>query len=183
MIGSVTAGRERAADLAVRKATAADAGAISRFNQVMALETEGKSLIPERVDAGVRRLIGEPALGFYVVAADARDGIVGCLLVTQEWSDWRNGLFWWIQSVFIEAGWRRQGVYRRLYQHVRELAAADPQVCGFRLYLEKDNAVAQQTYAALGMAPTDYLIYEQLRPGVRYFSDPGDDLDAGSRPA
>jgi ribosomal protein S18 acetylase RimI-like enzyme len=156
------------AGLAIRRATAADAAAISRFNQAMALETEGKALIPELVDAGVRRLIGEPALGFYVVASDG-DAIVACLLVTQEWSDWRNGLFWWIQSVFVEQGWRRQGVYSSLYQHVQELAAAQPQVCGFRLYVEKDNVVAQQTYAALGMAATDYLVYEEMRPGVRYF--------------
>ncbi|MFC5497908.1 GNAT family N-acetyltransferase [Caenimonas terrae] len=156
------------AALALRKATAADAAAISRFNQAMALETEGKTLIPELVDAGVRRLIATPALGFYVVAV-AGDRIVACLLVTQEWSDWRNGLFWWIQSVFVEQGWRRQGVYSSLYRHVQELAGADPGVCGFRLYVEKDNAVAQQAYAALGMAATDYLIYEELRPGVRYF--------------
>ena len=168
------AGQARAADLSIRKATTADGSAISRFNQAMALETEGKSLLPGLVDAGVLRLLGEPALGFYVVAAAGQD-IVGCLLVTQEWSDWRNGLFWWIQSVFVEARWRRQGVYRRLYQHVRDLAAGDPQVCGFRLYVEKDNVAAQQTYAALGMAPTDYLIYEQMRPGVRYFSAPTPD--------
>jgi GNAT superfamily N-acetyltransferase len=155
----------------IRKAALADAGAISRFNQAMALETEGKALIPERVDAGVLRLLGEPSLGFYVVV-EAQERIVGCLLVTQEWSDWRNGLFWWIQSVFVEAGWRRQGVYRRLYHHVKELAAADPQVCGFRLYVEKHNVAAQQTYAALGMAPTDYLIYEETKPGVRHFADP-----------
>jgi GNAT superfamily N-acetyltransferase len=148
------------------------AEAISRFNQAMALETEGKALLAERVDAGVRRLIDDPALGFYVVAAEG-DSIVGCLLVTQEWSDWRNGLFWWIQSVFVVAPWRRRGVYRRLYEQVRELAAADPQVCGFRLYVEKDNLVAQRTYAALGMTATDYLIYEQLRPGVRYFAEAG----------
>lgn len=157
-----------AAALAIRKATAADAAAISRFNQAMALETEGRSLIPERVDAGVRRLIGEPSLGFYVVAIDG-DAIVACLLVTHEWSDWRNGLFWWIQSVFVQRGWRRQGVYSSLYQHVQELAAAEPQVCGFRLYVEKDNVIAQQAYAALGMGATDYLIYEELRPGVKYF--------------
>jgi ribosomal protein S18 acetylase RimI-like enzyme len=156
------------AGLAIRRATAADAAAISRFNQAMALETEGKSLIPELVDAGVRRLIGEPSLGFYVVASDG-DAIVACLLITQEWSDWRNGLFWWIQSVFVETAYRRQGVYSSLYQHVQDLAAADPQVCGFRLYVEKDNVVAQQAYAALGMAATDYLVYEELRPGVRYF--------------
>ena len=157
-----------AGGLAIRKGTAADAVAISRFNQAMALETEGKSLIPELVDAGVRRLIDEPSLGFYVVAIDG-DAIVACLLVTQEWSDWRNGLFWWIQSVFVEPDRRRQGVYSSLYEHVQELAAADPQVCGFRLYVEKDNVVAQQAYAALGMGATDYLIYEELRPGVRYF--------------
>ncbi len=160
--------------LTIRKAGPADAAAISRFNQAMALETEGKALIAERVDAGVLGLLQRPSLGFYVVAAE-QARIVGCLLVTHEWSDWRNGLFWWIQSVFIEAGWRRQGVYRRLYQHVKELAAADPEVCGFRLYVEKDNAVAQQTYAALGMAPTDYLIYEQLRPGVRYLREQEDE--------
>ena len=154
--------------LTIRKATAADAGAISRFNLAMALETEGKTLIPELVDAGVRRLIGEPSLGFYVVGTDG-DSIVACLLVTQEWSDWRNGLFWWIQSVFVEQGRRRQGVYSSLYEHVKELAAADPGVCGFRLYVEKDNVVAQQAYAALGMGATDYLLYEELRPGVRYF--------------
>jgi GNAT superfamily N-acetyltransferase len=157
-----------ASPLSIRKATAADAGAISRFNQAMALETEGKKLIPERVDAGVRRLIAEPSLGFYVVAVDGQD-IVACLLVTHEWSDWRNGLFWWIQSVFVQQGWRRQGVYSSLYAHVQELAAADPQVCGFRLYVEKDNVAAQQAYAALGMGATDYLIYEELRPGVHYY--------------
>ena len=157
-----------AAGVAIRKATTADAAAISGFNQAMALETEGKSLFPDLVDTGVRRLLEQPALGFYVVAEHGSE-IVACLLVTQEWSDWRNGLFWWIQSVFVQQGWRRQGVYSSLYEHVQELAAADPQVCGFRLYVEKDNVVAQQAYAALGMAATDYLIYEELRPGVRYF--------------
>lgn len=168
----MTAAPAQADSLSLRKAVPADAASISRFNQAMALETEGKSLIPQLVDAGVRRLVGEPALGFYVVAAASDGRIVGCLLVTQEWSDWRNGLFWWIQSVFIEAPWRRRGVYRRLYAFVRELAACDPQVCGFRLYVEKDNIAAQRTYEALGMTATDYLVYEQLRPGVRYFGDP-----------
>jgi ribosomal protein S18 acetylase RimI-like enzyme len=138
----------------------------------MALETEGKALIAERIDAGVRRLLVTPALGFYVVA-EGQEGVVACLMVTQEWSDWRNGLFWWIQSVYVKPDWRRQGVYRRLYAHVRELAQADAAVCGFRLYVEKDNKAAQATYAALGMNPTDYLIYEELKPGVRYFAEPG----------
>lgn len=155
----------------IRKAGMTDAGAISRFNQAMALETEGRALLPERIDAGVSHLLRQPALGFYVVAADDAGTIVGCLLVTHEWSDWRCGLFWWIQSVYVEVDWRRRGVYRDLYRFVRELGEADPAVCGWRLYVEKENKVAQQTYAALGMEPTDYLIYEQARPGVRFFAD------------
>ena len=158
-----------ARELSIRKGRLADAGAISRFNQAMALETERKALIADVVDAGVLRLLNEPSLGFYVVAAHG-NRIVGCLLVTKEWSDWRNGLFWWIQSVFVEADWRRRGVYRALYEFVQTSADADGGVCGFRLYVEKDNAVAQETYAALGMAPTDYLIFEQLQPGVRYLN-------------
>ncbi len=161
----------RSEGLAIRKAGVADAGAISRFNQAMALETEGRALVPALVDAGVLRLLTEPSLGFYVVAGDG-ERIVACLLVTHEWSDWRNCLFWWIQSVFVESGWRRRGVYSALYRFVRQLADADAGVCGFRLYVEKENAVAQETYAALGMVQTDYLIYEQMKPGVRYFSEP-----------
>ena len=136
----------------------------------MALETEHKILMPEVIGAGVRRLIENPAMGFYIVAENEKGEVVAGLLITTEWSDWRNGIFWWIQSVYVVSEWRRQGVYRRLYEHVRELAEADPAVCGFRLYVEKDNANAQQTYASLGMSPTDYLIYEELKPGVAYFT-------------
>lgn len=157
--------------LSIRKAELRDAGAIAEFNRAMALETEGKALIPDIVAAGVLRLLSAPALGFYVVAE--REGkVVGCLMVTNEWSDWRNSLFWWIQSVYIDPGARRQGVYRCMYDFVRQLALADPGICGFRLYVEKDNAAAQQTYRSLGMAQTDYLIYEELKPGVRYFGPP-----------
>jgi ribosomal protein S18 acetylase RimI-like enzyme len=157
-------------DLIIRKGELRDADVIAQFNSAMALETEHKDLMPERIGAGVRRLIGDPSLGFYLVAE--RGGhVVGCLMVTNEWSDWRNGLFWWIESVYVEAGSRRQGVYRRLYDAIREMAQADPGICGFRLYVEKDNANAQRTYESLGMQRTDYQIYEELRPGVRYFVD------------
>jgi ribosomal protein S18 acetylase RimI-like enzyme len=154
--------------LTLRKAELRDADVIARFNAAMALETEGKVLLPERIDPGVRRLLGEPSLGFYVVAERA-GSVVGCLMITNEWSDWRNGLFWWIQSVYIVPAARRQGVYRALYDHVRGMARADPGICGFRLYVEKENTAAQRTYASLGMAPTDYLIYEELKAGVPYF--------------
>ncbi|AMO23451.1 GNAT family N-acetyltransferase [Ramlibacter solisilvae] len=158
---------KKEATLTLRKGEPRDAGAIAAFNAAMALETEGRALIPEVIDAGVRRLIATPSLGFYIVA-EHEGRVVACLLVTHEWSDWRNGLFWWIQSVYVAPDWRRQGVYRRLYEHVRELAQSEPGVCGFRLYVEKDNATAHATYAALGMSQTHYLIYEELKPGVRY---------------
>lgn len=157
--------------LTIRKAERRDADAIARFNSAMALETEGKALLPERINPGVLRLLGDPSLGFYVVAEQA-GSVVGCLMITNEWSDWRNGLFWWIQSVYIVPAARRQGVYRALYDFVRDLARADPGICGFRLYVEKENTAAQRTYSSLGMAPTDYLVYEEVKAGERYFGEP-----------
>src|SRR4051812_12939534 len=153
--------------LQIRRAAAADAEAIAAFNIAMAHETEGKRLLPQVVGAGVRRLLAEPPLGFYLVAEAADEG-VAALLVTTEWSDWRNGRFWWLQSVYVRPAWRRRGVFRALYAHVTEAAAREPDVCGFRLYVERENRAAQSTYAALGMHGTDYLLLEQLRPGVVY---------------
>ena len=152
----------------VRRAGARDAEVLVEFNCAMALETEGKALLPEVIGAGVRALLANPAAGFYVVAeSDAR--VVGALLITKEWSDWRNGTFWWIQSVYVRPELRRKGVYKTLYRHVQELAAKDPGVCGFRLYVERENARAQETYRALGMKQTHYLVFEELKPGVRFY--------------
>ena len=156
--------------LSLRKGEMRDACAIARFNAQMAFETEGKALIPEVIGAGVRRQIETPSLGFYLVA-EHEGRVVAGLMVTNEWSDWRNGIFWWIQSVYVEKDFRRQGVYRRMYEHVRDMARADPGVCGFRLYVEKENEVAHATYASLGMKETDYLLYEELKPGIRFLQD------------
>jgi len=82
-------------------------------------------------------------------------------MLTVEWSEWRNGFFWWIQSVYVRPELRRQGLYRRLHQHVVELAAREPEVCGIRLYVEQENRTAQATYRALGMRETNYRLYEQ----------------------
>lgn len=149
----------------IRPARVADADALAQSNIAMAFETEGKRLLPEVIGAGVRRLLAEPALGFYLVA-EAEGRVVGCLMVTTEWSDWRNGQFWWIQSVYVPPEWRRRGVFRALYAHLGERAAAQPGVCGFRLYVERHNANAQQTYRSLGMGEQDYRVMEWLRPGV-----------------
>jgi GNAT superfamily N-acetyltransferase len=156
--------------VSVRKAEARDAATIARFNAQMAFETEAKELIPEVIGAGVKRLLESPTLGFYLVA-EHEGRVIACLMITNEWSDWRNGLFWWIQSVYVEKDFRRQGVYRRMYEHVREMAKADAGVCGFRLYVEKENEAAHATYGSLGMKETDYLLYEELKPGVKFLRD------------
>ena len=109
---------------------------------------------------GIARGIAVPVLARYFVAE--QDGVpAGTLMFTFEWSDWRNGLWWWIQSVYVPPEFRRRGVYRALYAHVRALAEADAGVCGIRLYVENDNRIARSTYEALGMQDAHYRIYEQ----------------------
>ena len=151
----------------IRQTTAADAPVLVEFNCAMALETEGKELLPEVIGAGVRALLANPAAGFYVVA-ESEGRVVGALLITKEWSDWRNGTFWWIQSVYVRPELRRQGVYKSLYRHVQAMAANDPGVCGFRLYVERENTRAQATYLSLGMKETHYRVFEELKPGIRF---------------
>ncbi len=146
--------------LRVRMASAADGDAFVRFNRAMALETENKTLDEEIVDPGVRAVFEDPARGFYVVAESGND-IVSVLMVTFEWSDWRNATFWWIQSVYVTPAFRRRGLYSRLYDFVRARARSEGDVCGFRLYVEKDNVTAQKVYESLGMSASDYLMYEE----------------------
>ncbi len=152
------------ADLQIRRGEPADAEALVAFNCAMALETEGRQLDMEVVSRGVRRLLEEADLGFYLIA-EHQQRIVGGLMVTTEWSDWRDGFFWWIQSVYVVPEFRRKGVYRALYHRLKSLAEAREDIRGFRLYVEKDNRAAQQTYRSLGMAESYYAMYEEvLRP-------------------
>jgi len=151
--------------LRVRTATLADAERIAAFQQAMALETEGKVLDATTLRRGVAGVFEAPEKGFYLVAAaDTAEGgtapVVASLLITYEWSDWRNATFWWIQSVYVDAGWRRKGVYRAMYDHVLSLARARGEVCGIRLYVERTNTVAQKTYDNLGMHKSHYDLYE-----------------------
>ena len=143
----------------VRDARPADAGRIVRFQQAMALETEAKTLDAARVVAGVDAVLASRDLGFYIVA-EMDDSVVGSMLITYEWSDWRNGTFWWIQSVFVEAGYRRIGVYTAMHEFVLRRASAHGDICGIRLYVERANDVAQQTYRRLGMDHSHYDLYE-----------------------
>ena len=148
-------------EIKVRSATAAEAGRIAGFNRALALETEGLALEEKTVAAGVVALMGHPERGFYLVA-EVAGAVAGCLLITYEWSDWRNKMFWWIQSVYVKPEFRGRGVYSALDEKVRELAAREGNVCGFRLYVHKGNARAQEVYRSLGMEETAYLVYEDL---------------------
>jgi len=149
------------ADVKIRRGTKADATTIAEFNRAMARETENRDLSPDKIYSGVERLMDKPEFGFYIVAESANDEVVGTLMITTEWSDWRNGLFWWIQSVYVTPEHRRTGIYRKMYEYIQKQAANSADVCGYRLYVEKDNGTAQKTYQALGMKETDYLLYEQ----------------------
>ncbi len=147
-------------EIRIRPARALDIATLVDFNIGMARETEGKELSRQIVTAGVTSLLNRPADGFYVVAEND-PAVLGALMVTFEWSDWRSGFFWWIQSVFVRPEFRRRGVFKRLYRHVRTLAKDRPDVCGLRLYVEGDNESARQTYESLGMRMTPYRMYEE----------------------
>ena len=124
-----------------------------------ALETEAKTLDDVLLRQGVAAVFDSDEKGFYLVA-EANGSVVGSLLITYEWSDWRNGMFWWIQSVYVAPDLRRKGVYRALHRHVEAAARRTPGVCGIRLYVESENAAAQNAYHQLGMVRTGYLMFE-----------------------
>ncbi len=150
----------------VRLANKNDAPNLVEFNQAMALETEGKTLDSNILQNGVEAVFQSTDRGFYVVAEE--DGkIAGGLMVTFEWSDWRNAWFWWIQSVYILPTYRGRKIYSLMYAFVKKLADEQGNVCGFRLYVEHDNKNAQKVYEKLGMESSHYQMYEEPSEGKR----------------
>ncbi|WP_158769376.1 GNAT family N-acetyltransferase [Paraglaciecola sp. L1A13] len=143
----------------IRKAQVSDINALVNFNQLMAKETEDMELDSDILTLGVSNLINDVSKGFYLVA-EVDSQVVGSLMVTTEWSDWRNSEFWWIQSVYIVPKFRRKGLYSALYNEVKSLGDKAQNVCGYRLYVERENRVAQRTYEALDMDESHYLMYE-----------------------
>ena len=150
-------------ELQVRRATLADLDTLVEFNAALALETECKTLDPQRLRAGVAELLNDDGRGSYFVAEES-GRVVGQLLITTEWSDWRNGYFWWIQSVYIAPGFRRRGVYRSLHNHVIAESRVQGGVCGLRLYVHQDNSVAQRVYAGMDMGESPYQMWEAEFP-------------------
>jgi len=129
------------------------------FNIKMAKETENKILEEGKVTLGVNEVLTNPTLGYYVVAKNENE-ILGSLMITFEWSDWRNGMFWWIQSVFVEKEYRKKGVYKKMYSYIKQKAIDDPSCTGIRLYVENNNEIAQKVYENLGMKETYYKLFE-----------------------
>lgn len=145
----------------IRKGELRDAETIAGFNIAMAQETEDKPLDPDTALRGAKAIIKDPHKGFYLLA-EHKGEIAGQLMVTLEWSDWRNKYFMWIQSVYVPEKFRKQGIYASLYHHLKEIAAGQKNVAGIRLYVEKNNATAKQVYERLGMYDPGYDMYEVL---------------------
>jgi GNAT superfamily N-acetyltransferase len=152
-------GRLVSKTISVRDAVKGDAGTIVAGNAAMAMETEGKTLDPGIVAHGVQAALDDAGKGRYWIAEHNGEP-VGQIMTSHEWSDWRNGNMWWIQSVYVIESMRRNGVFSALYRHVEELARQDPACCGLRLYVERDNERAQATYIALGMTKPGYDVME-----------------------
>lgn len=145
----------------IRKAVPSDAPSIVGFQLRMAWETENMKLVPEIVTQGVDAVFNDQSRGQYYVAV-ADSNVIASLLITYEWSDWRNCNVWWFQSVYVVPEFRRKGVFRKMYDHIRDLAVKQG-IAGLRLYVETKNSKAQKTYEALGMSSEHYAFYEWMR--------------------
>ena len=145
----------------IRAALHEDASTLVAFNLRMARETEDRQLDVAVLTSGVDAVLEDAKRGFYLVA-EVGGKVVGSLMVTTEWSDWRNGAIWWIQSVYVSPEFRRRGVFRSLYEEVRERARNSKRVCGCRLYVERENTSAQATYTQLGLTETKYKVFEEF---------------------
>jgi GNAT superfamily N-acetyltransferase len=150
---------EIATNINIRAATAGDIEFLAHGNARMALETEALTLDLDRLRRGVGAMFEQTSRGFYLIAEI--DGTpAGQMMITYEWSDWRNGVFWWIQSVYTLLEFRRRGVFRELYAHAQQMAKKRGDVCGLRLYVEAHNHTAQNVYRKCGMQETAYRLFE-----------------------
>ncbi len=145
----------------IRLAVSADWETIADYNTRLAMETEGKKLDPSTIAAGVQTLLANPQHGRYFIACMG-DRIVGQIMHTREWSDWRNGEIWWLQSVYVHPEHRRCGVFRALFRHLEQLAESTPNVIGLRLYAEEHNSKAFEAYHSLGLAHAGYVVMERF---------------------
>lgn len=144
----------------IRMAQGKDAERIASYNSAMARETEGKSLKSDIIRSGVNAVLNDPSLGFYLIL-EINEFPAGQVLITTEWSDWRNNYFWWIQSVYVHPDYRKQGIYRALHEEIRKRAKTAGNVAGIRLYVDSDNIDAQNVYQKMGMVESNYRFFEE----------------------
>lgn len=149
--------------IVIRQADQGDVDIIAEFNISLCRETEERELDPATVAEGVRRFVTEPTRGKYFLAI-LHGEVVGQTAHTFEWSDWRNGEIWWIQSVYVKPQFRGAGVFRALFDHIKKLGEQDAECCGIRLYMERENETARQSYRRLGFCETGYEVFELLFP-------------------
>ncbi|MBT4035409.1 MAG: GNAT family N-acetyltransferase [Deltaproteobacteria bacterium] len=147
----------------IRRATRADILTIVGFNQAMAMETENIALDTSTLIKGVESVFENPQNGFYIVC-EIEGSVKACLMITYEWSDWRNGFFWWIQSVFVEKDFRQRGLYKLMYTFIKTQIEKDEEIVGLRLYVDDDNLKAQSVYNKTGMKKANYQLFEYTKP-------------------
>jgi len=142
----------------IRQAIQNDIESIVYFNAEMAYETEGITLSSEKLTDGVKAVFDDDKKGFYIIA-ECDDRVVGQAMITYEWSDWRNAIFWWIQSVYVIPEYRKAGVFKAIFAEIKSMAESS-NVCGLRLYVERNNKVAKSVYLRLGMEESHYDFFE-----------------------
>ncbi len=148
--------------ITVRDAKLQDYSLIVDFQLKMAVETEGLHLPVDQLTEGVKKVFRQPELGRYFIAEV--DGLpCASLLITYEWSDWRNRTIWWIQSVYVQPEFRRKGIFASMYAYIKNMALADKGVGGIRLYVDGSNSAAQKTYSAMGMDGEHYKVFEWMK--------------------
>lgn len=152
------------ASFRIRPAVSADLETIVDFNERLALESEGRQLVRTTLASGVVALLEDSEKGRYFIAETETGETAGQLMITYEWSDWRNGVFWWLQSVYVRPTFRKQGVFSALFDHVAAQARDEGDACGIRLYVENENAPAQATYHARGFERANYEVMELAFP-------------------
>ena len=149
--------------LIIREASASDITVLAQNNQALALETENLQLNSETILAGVSNALEREDCHYFV--AELNGEVAGQTMITYEWSDWRNGVMWWIQSVYVRPEHRKKGVFRSLFNHIESLARNDPEVKALRLYVMENNPSGKNTYKNLGMEDSGYIVYEKENLG------------------
>ena len=148
--------------MTIRKANVNDLKVLVDFQQRLARESEGLELDVAKLTAGMKALLEDPAKGIYYLVEDSRQP-VACHLITYEWSDWRNGLVWWLQSVYVIEAYRKKGVFRMMYDNIMRMIREDEGLIGLRLYVDKSNERAMKVYTSMGMNGDHYTVYEWMK--------------------